>query len=84
LLSVFKKDQKDLHPDLWWSHEGHNAILKDGWKAVSSFKEPWELYHLSADRSETKNLAEKHPEKLNSLIELWNKSADQFIADSKK
>jgi arylsulfatase len=83
LLPVFKKDQKDLHPDLWWSHEGHNAILKDGWKAVSSFKEPWELYHLSADRSETKNLAKKHPGKLNSLIALWTKSADQFILDSK-
>ncbi len=84
LLPVFKEDQKDLHQDLWWSHEGHNAILKDSWKAVSSFKEPWELYHLSKDRSETNNLAKKHPEKLKSLIALWNKSANQFIADSKK
>ena len=84
LLPVFKEDQKDHHQDLWWSHEGHNAILKDSWKAVSSFKEPWELYHLSKDRSETNNLAKKHPEKLKSLITLWNKSANQFIADSKK
>ncbi|MDG2399826.1 MAG: arylsulfatase [Akkermansiaceae bacterium] len=84
LLPVFKKDQKNLHQDLWWSHDGHNAILKDGWKAVSSFKEPWELYHLSNDRSETTNLAKKHPGKLKSLVALWNKSADQFLADSKK
>ncbi|MEN8783576.1 MAG: arylsulfatase [Akkermansiaceae bacterium] len=84
LLPVFEGDQKDLHQDLWWSHEGHNAIQKDGWKAVSSFKEPWELYHLAQDRSETQNLAAKHPEKLKSLADLWKKRADQFIADAKK
>jgi arylsulfatase len=58
--------------------------LKDGWKAVSSFKEPWELYHLAKDRSETQNLAKAHPEKLKALVALWNKRADQFIEDSKK
>lgn len=84
LLPVFKEDQKDFHQNLWWSHEGHNAIQKDGWKAVSSFKEPWELYHLSQDRSETTDLAKEHPGKLKSLVALWKKQADRFLADAKK
>lgn len=84
LLPVLKKDQPDFHQNLWWSHEGHNAILQNGWKAVSSHGEPWELYHLEKDRSETKNLATQHPEKLKSLIALWEQQATQFLADAKK
>ena len=84
LLPVFKEDQKDFHQNLWWSHEGHNAIQQNGWKAVSSFKEPWELYHLSQDRSETTDLAKEQPEKLKSLVALWKKQADRFLAEAKK
>lgn len=84
LLPLFFEDQKNFHQALWWCHEGHNAILRDGWKAVSSHKEPWELYKLTKDRSETQNLAAKHPDKLKSLITLWNKRADQYLAEAKK
>jgi hypothetical protein len=33
---------------------------------------------MSADRSETKNLAEKFPEKVKSLEELWNAKVTEF------
>ena len=57
---------------------GHRGIWADGWKAVT-YHEPdtswdaddWELYHLDSDFSECHDLAEKHPEKLRELIDLW-------------
>ena len=84
LLPVFTKDQAGFHDWLWWSHEGHHALQKDGWKAVLSHRQPWELYHLDQDRSETRNLAAAHPERLQSLVKLWEKQAAQFLSDPKK
>ncbi|MFT6241098.1 MAG: arylsulfatase [Akkermansiaceae bacterium] len=84
LLPVFKADQPDFHEALWWSHEGNHAIQENNWKAVSSHNEPWELYNLSQDRSETKNLATKHPDKLKQLITFWEKRADQYLSDAQK
>ena len=31
----------------------------------------WELYHVDADRSESKNLAKDHPDKRQALIKAW-------------
>lgn len=83
LLPLFGADTDDHHAELWWSHEGNHAILQNGWKAVSSSKQPWELYNLKEDRSETKDLATTHPEKLKRLITLWNQRAEQYLADAK-
>ena len=84
LATVFSADSPNHHGSIWWSHDGHHAILQNGWKAVSSSKQPWELYHLTQDRSETKDLATEYPEKLRELTALWNERADQFLADAKK
>lgn len=83
LAPIFKADSMNHHEELWWSHEGNHAILKDGWKAVSSNQQAWELYHLKEDRSETENLAAEHPEKLKKLIDLWNARAEQYLTDAK-
>jgi len=57
---------------------GHRGIWYDGWKAVTYHRpgtpfdeDEWELYHLDEDFSETRNLAQDHPEKLRELIDLW-------------
>jgi arylsulfatase A-like enzyme len=52
-----------------WEHEGNRAIRKGKWKLVTlgDSKAGWELYDIDADRSETHNLAEKHPDIVNEL-----------------
>ncbi|MHA1727208.1 MAG: arylsulfatase [Promethearchaeota archaeon] len=57
---------------------GRRGIWADGWKAVTNHRpgfpfndEEWRLYHLEEDFSECDNLAEKYPEKLRKLIDLW-------------
>jgi arylsulfatase len=38
----------------------------------------WELYDLNTDPTETTNLADKHPDKLAELINLWYQEADKY------
>ncbi|HEU4995987.1 MAG TPA: arylsulfatase [Gemmatimonadaceae bacterium] len=66
---------------------GTRGIWKDGWKASTLHtptsgaghfdKDVWKLYHVDADRSESKNLAKEKPEKLKELIDEWFKEADK-------
>ncbi|MEP3048460.1 MAG: arylsulfatase [Roseibium sp.] len=60
---------------------GSRGIWKDGWKAAAIHaplsgkgnfdKDDWELYNVAVDRSESKDLAKEHPEKLKELIDTW-------------
>ena len=64
---------------------GHRGIVAGGWKAVTRHKfrteltdDVWELYDLNNDFSEAHNLAEKHPDKLDELIDLWWEEAAKY------
>ncbi len=64
---------------------GTRAIWQDGWKAVAVHapltdkgkfdQDKWELYHVDVDRSESKDLAKEHPEKLEALKKLYMEEA---------
>jgi arylsulfatase len=68
---------------------GTRAIWEDGWKAVAMHvpitgqgnfeKDEWELYHVDADRSESKNLAKENPERLQRMIKAWFEEADKNL-----
>jgi len=50
--------------------------LRDGrWKAVSFRGQPWELYDILTDRTELKNLATEHSERLARMAEQWTELA---------
>lgn len=64
---------------LFW-HYKQGRVVRDGrFKligkvAVGARKGgPWELYDLSRDRSETRNIADEHPGKVEELAALWEK-----------
>jgi arylsulfatase len=71
---------------------GNRGLWYKGWKAVTyhgrlpwennarwSFDEDkWELYNVEEDFSECHNLAEKHPDKLRQLVELWWAEAEKY------
>jgi arylsulfatase A-like enzyme len=42
---------------LYWEHEGNRAVRMGDWKLVARHGQPWELYDISKDRVESKNLA---------------------------
>ncbi len=78
LVPAFGRDGTVKHDFLWWHHEGNRAIRVGDWKLVSDHTAPWELFDLSKDRSETKNLATAHPDKVKELEATWNKHAMEF------
>jgi arylsulfatase len=65
---------------------GTRAMWEDGWKAVAVHaaisgkghfdQDKWELYNTQEDRSESTDLAEKYPEKLEHLKKLWMEEAN--------
>lgn len=62
---------------LGWELFGHTALRKGDWKIVKIIRSPdfqgndWKLYHLKTDPSETINLADQHPEKMEELMDAW-------------
>jgi arylsulfatase A-like enzyme len=66
---------------------GTRGIWEKGWKAAALHtplsakghfdEDAWELYHVDVDRSESKDLAKQHPEKLQELIKVWFEEADK-------
>ncbi|CAF4730847.1 unnamed protein product [Rotaria sp. Silwood1] len=62
-----------------WELFGERAIRRGNYKAVYIPKGPlsektlWELYDLTKDKGELKDLAEDKPEVLKELIDLWSK-----------
>lgn len=64
---------------------GHRALWADGWKAVAYHacdtdyaEDRWELYHLDEDFSECHDLAATHPERLQTMIDLWWSEARKY------
>ena len=45
-------------------------LMDDGWRIVTAYGQPWQLYDLTNDRTETRDLAASNPEKLAELLAL--------------
>jgi arylsulfatase len=68
---------------------GTRGIWEDGWKAVALHapltdkgefdSDQWALYHVDADRSESRDLAQEHPEKLQALVKAWFEEAERNL-----
>ena len=78
------------HPEQYYELFGNRAIYQDGWKAacihanrmpwelnkVAPFEDDvWELYNINEDFSESNNLADQYPEKLEELKARWEELA---------
>ena len=79
LVSAFAKDVPIKRNSIWWFHDGHRAIRVEDWKLVSLENQPWELFHLGKDRTETRNLAGQMPGKVRELEKLWLARQAEFL-----
>jgi len=75
LPAILGQPQTKQHEYLYWEfHEGgfKQAIRMNNWKAVRlGTKQPIELYDLSSDIGEKKNLAAEHPDIVNKIAPLF-------------
>lgn len=65
---------------LFFEHEGSRAVRQGPWKLVSVKGDSWELYNMTPDGTEMKDLAAQQPEKVKELAALW----DEWSARMKK
>ena len=82
LLDVLDGESFDRGP-IFFEHEAHRAVIEGNWKLVAlgrrnaPYEGLWELYDLSADRTETNNLVDANPEKAEKLRILWENWASE-------
>ena len=55
-----------------WEHEGNRAARRDELKLVSSYPGRWELYDLSRDRSEMRDLSTRYPDAVRQLAATYD------------
>ncbi len=81
LLPIFAGKKRKGHKAIYWEHEGNRAVRKGKWKLVSRYpvhwgqvsQDPgrWELYDTEADRTELNDLADKYPEIVKEMSEMY-------------
>jgi arylsulfatase len=59
--------QRSLYHQGWLASTVHPPL--SGWGNFSH--DEWELYHLAEDRSQTRNVAADHPDRLAAMRDLW-------------
>jgi len=67
---------------IYWEHEANRAVRAGQWKLVSRYRSdddlgPWELYDMEADRTETRDLADRYPDRVKKLATLWQRYAER-------
>ena len=69
MLSVLEgKSTVSPHKEFYFEYLKHAALRKGDWKIVRTKKDqPWQLYNLKSDISESNNLAEKYKDKVKDL-----------------
>ena len=70
---------KKLHREkpLFFQYGSWQVIREHQWKLVQHKKDPWQLYDVSRDRTETQNLVAQFPERVNQMKKAWEDWASE-------
>jgi arylsulfatase len=80
LVPIFEGKQRAGHDALFWEYTGHRAVRLGNWKLVSRKGASWELYDLSADWAEQRDLAGDEPlvvEEMSAMYRQWSQRCNQ-------
>jgi len=76
LVPAFRGKQVVQPKLMYWEQDGNRAVRQGKWKLVWDVEiKRWELYDLEADRTETQDLAAKHPQKVKELAAAYDRWA---------
>jgi arylsulfatase len=72
LVPVLRGEPRKEHDMLCWSAPRNQAIRMGRWKLVNPKRgEPWQLFDLENDGTETTDLADQQPERVTKMREAW-------------
>jgi arylsulfatase len=78
MLDTITGGQKAIHVEpIYWEHEGNAAMRWGNWKLVREYNKPWELYDISQDRTELRDLSGVKRGKRNEMVSMWETWATQ-------
>lgn len=77
LLPILQGNRREGHDRLFFEHVEGRAARIGHWKLVahSTTKDKWELYNMAEDRTETKDLADKYPQRVRAMAAEWKEWA---------
>ncbi|MFN3166666.1 MAG: arylsulfatase [Phycisphaeraceae bacterium] len=76
LVPILEGKTREPHDALYFRFGNNRAVRVGDMKLVSFRGSPWELYDLSADRTELNDLANDRPEMVEQLSERWMRWAE--------
>jgi arylsulfatase A-like enzyme len=71
MIPLISGDISTTNDTLYWEHSGGKAIRTGNWKMAALPGEEWELFDLSADRTEMNDLSAIHPDRVEEMNALW-------------
>ncbi len=72
LVPILKGEQREPHETLCWEWSNSRAIRQGDMKLCwDRGVQKWELYNVVSDRTETQDLSEQHPERVESMSKAW-------------
>jgi len=77
LTPTFAGKKLERQKPLFFQYGGWQVIREGSWKLVQKKDDPWQLYDLSRDRTETTNLASKLPERVTGMRTRWEEWAKE-------
>jgi len=72
LRPAFNGEPLGRQQPIFWEHESNRAVREGDWKLVAKEGEPWELYNIPADRTESHNLAAAEPSRVKEMAAKWH------------
>lgn len=71
LLPIFQGETREAHERLYFHFGADRALRQGPWKLVSAKRGRWELYNMLSDRTETDDLASRHPKRVERMAKEW-------------
>ena len=86
LVETFAGDPEWEARPFYFEHSGNRALRLGDWKIVMrrDNDDRWELYNITKDRAERNDLADKHPQRVAQLVQMWEKREVAFDLDAKR
>jgi arylsulfatase A-like enzyme len=79
IAPAFARNGAVRHEYLYFNHNHNRAVRVENWKLIATGDDgPWELYDLSRDRSEQRDLAAAQASRARDMAALWKARDDEF------